>query len=353
MPDGAQAGPRHPADRALRELAELSAWIGSNVNLIQGAGGNTSVKLSNVLWVKASGAWLAEARDADIFVPVDLGKVHAEIFAGSSDPGAGAVIPDLALPGRRPSIETTLHALLRHPVVVHTHSVGVIAAAVRKDAVTVLEERLAGLSHAFVPYARPGLPLTNAVKAVTDSRPCDVLVLGNHGLVVGAADCAAALKIIDNVEQRLAASKRPASRPDMGALASCAVDTRYIIPDNPELHFIATDPTALAIATGGSLYPDHVVFLGPGVAAVDPGSRLSEIVGALPAAAPMVIVRGAGILLRNDLTPAARAMVKCLADVLARIPADAPVNYLTVDQEAELMDWDAEKLRQAINCQRP
>jgi hypothetical protein len=35
--------------------------------------------------------------------------------------------------------------------------------------------------------------------------------------------------------------------------------------DDDALHVIATDPYSLAVARRGSLYPDHVVFLGPGI----------------------------------------------------------------------------------------
>ena len=38
----------------------------------------------------------------------------------------------------------------------------------------------------------------------------------------------------------------------------------------------------------------------------------------------------------------------CLALVLERVPADATLHYLTAADEAELLDWDAEKYRQAI-----
>src|SRR5947207_2266807 len=43
-------------------LIALSADVGSNIDLVQGAGGNTSLKEGNDLWIKASGAWLADAR---------------------------------------------------------------------------------------------------------------------------------------------------------------------------------------------------------------------------------------------------------------------------------------------------
>ena len=41
------------------KLQKISYEIGSNIDLIQGAGGNTSLKENGVLWVKASGCWLS------------------------------------------------------------------------------------------------------------------------------------------------------------------------------------------------------------------------------------------------------------------------------------------------------
>ena len=38
----------------------VSARIGGDIGLIQGAGGNTSLKDDGVLWIKASGRWLVE-----------------------------------------------------------------------------------------------------------------------------------------------------------------------------------------------------------------------------------------------------------------------------------------------------
>ena len=49
------------------ELIEVSARIGQDIDLVQGAGGNSSAKEGEVLWVKASGTWLAAARDQPIF----------------------------------------------------------------------------------------------------------------------------------------------------------------------------------------------------------------------------------------------------------------------------------------------
>ena len=50
---------RPPEDFA--DLARLSARLGADPLVIQGAGGNTSVKDGAVMWIKASGTQLADA----------------------------------------------------------------------------------------------------------------------------------------------------------------------------------------------------------------------------------------------------------------------------------------------------
>ena len=73
------------------------------------------------------------------------------------------MVTELNPEGLRPSIETTLHALLPHQVVVHTHSVRTIALAIRTDAEAQLARRLDGLDWLYVPYRKPGLPLTQLI----------------------------------------------------------------------------------------------------------------------------------------------------------------------------------------------
>src|SRR5436305_3507769 len=204
----------------LNELRRMSARVGRNMLLVQGAGGNSSIKHGDVLWVKASGTWLADAEDKEIFVPVSLSGARAALAAGNARMPLASGHPESQL---RASIETSLHALMPHPVVLHVHSVNTIAWSVRKDARDEFAERLRGLSCHRLDYHHPGLPLAQAVSASLAQRPADVLILGNHGLVVGAPTCDAAEALVAEVEQRLALKPRDTTRANDGALArSCA-----------------------------------------------------------------------------------------------------------------------------------
>ncbi len=336
----------------LEGLKRLSRKIGRDPTLVQGAGGNTSIKDGPHLYVKASGLWLKDACDRVMFTCVDRDRLSRTIGEGADDVELASCVVDAKGAPLKPSIETTMHAALPHRVVVHTHSVNAIAIAIRCDAKAVLGEKLAGLKWAWVPYARPGMPLTRRIHAVLAGAP-DILVLGNHGVVIGAEDCAAAEALVDEVERRLAATLRVAPPADIAELRALAAGTRYWPCEPEEGHGIATDPDSLRIAARGSLYPDHVVFLGPAAPVVDAGTALGEWLVARrgkgfddPAIA---LVAGMGLLTRDDLSESGAAMVHCLALVLQRTPASAPIEFLTPEDERALLGWDAETYRRSVS----
>jgi rhamnose utilization protein RhaD (predicted bifunctional aldolase and dehydrogenase) len=62
----------------------------------------------------------------------------------------------------------------------------------------------------------------------------------------------------------------------------------------------------------------------------------------------MIALPGLGVVLHHSASKNARAMARCLADVAARIPGEAPIRVLTGAEEQELMNWEAETYRQSI-----
>jgi rhamnose utilization protein RhaD (predicted bifunctional aldolase and dehydrogenase) len=331
----------------LNDLRRMSARVGKNILLVQGAGGNSSVKLGDVLWVKASGTWLADAEDKDIFVPISLSGARAALARDDQRmplaPGAES--------GLRASIETSLHALLPHRVVLHVHSVNTIAWSVRTDAGEELAARLHGLAWSAIDYHHPGLPLAHAVREHA-CRPIDVLLLGNHGLVVGAASCEAAEALVAEVEQRLVLLPRSAELGDESALGRISAGTDYRLPKDPLCHVSATDPHSLFVATAGSLYPDHVVFLGPAMPILAREENLAAKAARTVPPPVALLVPGIGALIHSNASLGAEAMLSCLALVTSRLPLDANIQYLSRDNEEALLNWDAEHYRRQITVDR-
>src|SRR6266404_5475537 len=183
----------------LTPLRRLSAKIGQNLDLVQAGGGNTSVKDNGTLWVKASGKWLASAMEEEMFLPVPVSDI-----LGSMD-GDSEYIEEFTTESGvklRPSVETSMHAVLPQRVVLHVHSVRTIAWAIRTDVPEPLHHRLKGLRWEWIPYVHPGVVLGREIRDRLGSRP-DVLILGNHGLIVAADDFDSAEAFLDDVERRL------------------------------------------------------------------------------------------------------------------------------------------------------
>jgi rhamnose utilization protein RhaD (predicted bifunctional aldolase and dehydrogenase) len=342
----------HIDDGEFHALRELSAALGADPLRTQGAGGNVSIKRDGVMWIKASGTWLADALAQDIFTPVRLNPLRTAIADG--DPRAAAAVDfvdtQLNATGLRPSIETSVHAIMPSPVVVHIHCVNTIALAVRRDGETLARERMkpdADVVLAFAPYRKPGLPLAEAI-AERLAQGTNVLILANHGLVVAGETVAEVADRVERVCEAFSAPARTAPQADVEKLASLVEGADYRLPQNPAVHAIALDPKSLAIARLGSLYPDHVVFLGPGLSESSVAGGRLRALSEVRRPPLMMALPGIGVVLHRSTSKNAEAMARCLADVAARIPDEAPVRVLTGAEEQELINWEAEAYRQTI-----
>jgi rhamnose utilization protein RhaD (predicted bifunctional aldolase and dehydrogenase) len=330
-------------------LLDLSARVGADPALVQGPGGNTSIKEAGTLWIKASGLWLMQARERDVMVPVALDPLLEALERDdpACEKAEGFVIAERNPSGLRPSIETTVHALMPQKIVVHVHCVETIATAVQVNAEAIVAEKLAGVPYAFIPYARPGLPLAKAIAARLHDG-ISVLILGNHGLVVAADTVTEAEALLREISYRLSAKPRNAPIPDRPPLLRLAFGSDYGLPDDDAIHAAATDLESVRIGAGGNLYPDHVIFLGDALAIAGPDETAVEVARKHPNA-PIMLFPGKGVLTHRDITAGALAMARCFADVAGRIPEGARLRYLTPQENAELLGWDAEKYRQALN----
>ncbi|MCK5746607.1 MAG: class II aldolase, partial [Oricola sp.] len=122
----------------------------------------------------------------------------------------------------------------------------------------------------------------------------------------------------------------------------------YRLPISEAAHGTALDPISLSFARLGSLYPDHVIFLGSGSVIAGGGEDVEAVVARIGETPVSILFPDLGVVMRENATPGADAMARCLSDVCARIPAGAPVRPLTEEEHEQLTNWDAEKYRQAL-----
>jgi rhamnose utilization protein RhaD (predicted bifunctional aldolase and dehydrogenase) len=332
------------------EFCSLSANLGKDYLLVQGAGGNTSYKKDGVMWIKASGCWLAHAERKNIFVPVDYKKICHKINKEAMDPVKGQVIGESSL---RPSIETTLHALMPHKIVLHTHPVESLSWLIMKNGKVYLNETLKNIRWSWVPYSRPGIELTHAVKKEVYEKQVDALLLGNHGLVVGGKDCQSAFDIMKRIIDRCRTIPRVSSLKFDQKIEQLAEYFNMRLPQYEEIHSLALDNIAYKYCNdkSGILYPDQAVFLGSVMPCYDGKMNKEGIASFLKKldSPSFLIIKGKGVLISKNAKKDIDEMLRCHSEVLMRIGDNEKLNYLTENEVARLLDWEPEKYRQKLS----
>lgn len=326
-------------------ISDYSRTIGVDASLVQGAGGNVSWKTGNTLWIKASGTWLADANEKSIFVPVDLCRLKDDIE--SQRFGATPVLRRRM--SRRPSIETMLHGILSHRIVVHTHPVSVLVHLVQAGCLAVLQRRLPQtVSWLLVDYHKPGPRLAEALHRAIKGTALSpsVLFLANHGMLVGGQT----VEEVDRVQRQVLDSLSELPRPFNDCIPVEAphqlLKRGYRLPANPLVHRIACDDICLFLAEKHwALVPDVVVFLGdrPQIFnTLDDALRFIQVAQSAPT---FIVLRHFGVFIRKNADRSIEAMLLFFSELAARLHADDHVRSLTRSDIDALIEWDAERYR--------
>jgi rhamnose utilization protein RhaD (predicted bifunctional aldolase and dehydrogenase) len=324
----------------IREAVEkFCTTIGSNPMLVQGAGGNISWKDGDTLWVKASGMWMADAEKKDIFVPIDLKNIKKEIAKSNYS----VDIQTIALSELRPSIETILHSLMPHKIVLHVHAVETLAYLVTQNYSELLNSILKNTyNYAYVDYKKPGPDLAEAIsKILIDSPGVQIIFLQNHGVVIGGIDIDEIDKILsfiecaakDHASQNSNLSRKVMQEPKMEGYHTINDEKINKLVEN-ELYFLHTK-------SNWALFPDHVVFLGGKSFCY---SSLKEF--SLSKEKPnLLFIRGIGVFSHKKLSYTQKTQLRCYCDVVSRLNPKHKINNLNESQIHELLNWNLEKHR--------
>jgi rhamnulose-1-phosphate aldolase/alcohol dehydrogenase len=269
-------------------LVSRSRKLGGRRDLVLHGGGNTSTKSAiedptgrerTVLWIKASGADLANAAMED-FVPLYLDALlPLQTWEAMDD---AVIVEHLARAvvragSRRPSVETLLHAFLPADHVDHVHANSICALTNQPDARETVAAVL-GDGVGFVPYVRPGFAL--ALLSAEQAADRHALVLEHHGLVTWGdtheESLDATLELVRCADEYMAAriprhravdAKMTVSPPErerlLATLRGRLSRERHVVLHVDDLQRAVSDRDDVQrIAEEGRSTPDHVLRIG-------------------------------------------------------------------------------------------
>ena len=284
----------------LAELIEISHAVGSDPDLVQGGGGNTSVKARDgkTIFVKASGTALKDMSPSRGWAQMDLETLRALVrrkdLTSLPDERREAEVlrflegAVLRPAGARPSVESSLHAILDR-VVIHVHSVQLDAFLCSRDSREKLKDVFRDMQDVllYVPYVNPGYTLAARLdeeiaeyRAKRGRLPA-VVLLENHGAFIAAPevrDCLDLTRAVTQVGMEWAGGGRVNSlefpsvvAPAAGEAASLAELRGSLLEGGAGAGVLRRDdsaiaaeflsrPDSVAAARQGAFTPDQIVY---------------------------------------------------------------------------------------------
>lgn len=275
-----------------------SQLLGQNKNLVLHGGGNTSVKIGKILYVKGSG-WNLDTIEKPGFSPVDLDTLVAmaqrdRLSDTQMVQEQREAMSDQSAPN--PSVEAILHAIIPSVFVDHTHADAVVTLTNTPEGKTLVQN-LYGAKMLVIDYVMPGFELAKHIYTVTRGINWDALegiILMNHGVFTFDDDAARAyekmIAIVTKAEEYLDARVTLPDGKSDGQADPLLIDTlcreteklrggtvTAVVLNSPQAKALSLLPNLERIIKNGELTPEHVIRIKPFPAIVD--SDVAEGIG--------------------------------------------------------------------------
>lgn len=329
--------------KLLEDLKIVSERMGNNLDLIQANGGNTSIKIDDYIIVKGSGKELANANIENIFAKVffknELSKQNDQVKKFEDN-------KKNQFTGVRPSIELSLHLLMHTKVVLHSHPIDLITLTLLSDGKKRFQNLLKGFNWIWIDYCKPGKDLADKIEEALKNKKANIIILQNHGLVVGANTPLEAEIIQTKLLKKIKLKKRKYLFKNSDKLK--AIKNKFPelikIPKYDVIHSIAIDHWSLELSQKNAHCPDHAVFCGLKPPIID---NIKEDFIKLSKNHSYVILKNIGLILFKK-SEALEALLRSQAEIFLKIPLNHEVSFLTDKQCMDLINWDAEKFRKKM-----
>jgi rhamnose utilization protein RhaD (predicted bifunctional aldolase and dehydrogenase)/NAD(P)-dependent dehydrogenase (short-subunit alcohol dehydrogenase family) len=378
-------------NRELKDLIELSRFYGADRDYVIAGGGNTSYKDEKTLWVKASGEPLARLTEEGL-VALDRSKLQK--ISGNSYPEDTVereeqVKMDLyksiigPTQNKRPSVETSLHEMIRYKFIVHLHPAiinGILCSRNAKNLVL----RLFGEKVLFVPYTDPGYTLFKKLeKEIINYRTKNtidpqIILLENHGVFVGA-ETTGEIKsiygeICDTIEKEIPKIKDVEDLPYNSMMNKVLPGLRMLMSEEKQKVIRHRHNTLISKYYASQqefhkislpLTPDIIVYCKTRYLYIDQSSTPERILDSLKTQLPrfknefgytpkVIVIKDMGVFAIDETFSAAESVLDVFEDLI-RISHYAlqcgGVKFLTPEQVAFIDQWEVENYRRKIATQ--
>lgn len=355
----------------MQDFITISRYAGMRNDLAQAGGGNTSMKVDDkIMLVKSSGFQLADVDEQTGYSKVDYKKI-ADYFtqnvAGQNEDVfteeiGKQLLKDVHMEGGRASIETFLHAITGK-YTLHSHPTLVNILTARADGMEILHKLFP--KAVLVPYRKPGAALAETYYKLFKEQEAqgadgNMVFMANHGLVISGDS---GKQVIEKTEEVLA---KIAEFLQIDDSAYTEATKLYILTQQiplltdkivyvSENRYLSQDFAGKELVEKGqwehAFCPDCVVYANKKILCLNEQYTKQDILDfieqyGIPA---LAYHNGFFYILAESVKKAQE--IENVMSFAARVQyynIGQNMNYLSDEQEEELLNWDSEKYRRMM-----
>lgn len=346
----------------MNEFIKLSKYAGMREDLVQAGGGNSSLKVDgHRMLVKASGIQLADISQNEGFSVVDyplLVQYMERLVHGESMESEKEILDNALLEGKRPSIETFLHAITGN-VTLHVHSVAVNVLASRMNGLKELTELFP--EAITVGYATPGLSLARLCyesyqKSARERHlAAKIIFLKNHGVIISGDTADEVINLTDEVNYRI---EQLIGMDNLGYHHAYDIfkvfkglDEEKIVVQIENKKILDAYEKFNHQMWDFQISPDSIVFCGKQAFEYRPDHFIEDFQEySAENGMPILVQYGRSLFIRAESVKKAREIesVLALSAQVALFNQNKKLDLLSETEQNFLLNWDAEKYRQRI-----
>jgi FMN phosphatase YigB (HAD superfamily)/ribulose-5-phosphate 4-epimerase/fuculose-1-phosphate aldolase len=327
----------------LIKLKQISKYCGERFDLVQAGGGNTSVKINNLMFIKASGYNLTNINENSGYVAINNETLLKDICNNTIK----EVTEYNFIGNKRGSIETFMHSILKK-YTIHLHPIQVNRILITKKAKSIIKEIYP--DSLVIDYFTPGIKVCNEIKEKYHNE--NVIFLINHGIIITCDNYDEIYKILEEVickfeiYQNLSCHyKKYKNTNKITTVVNNLFNTinvSYLCEDSKIKDYLNNK---IELFKESITFPDCLIYCGLEILF---GLFYIEEYKNKYNEPPKIIIDDGNIYINSNSITKCKEIEEVLKSTLMILDTDLKKNILTFEEICFLNNWDAEKYRKFL-----
>jgi FMN phosphatase YigB (HAD superfamily) len=322
-------------------LKKISKYCGERFDLVQAGGGNTSVKINDLMFIKASGYNLTNIDEKNGYTVINNKMLLEDINTNITKD----VIEYNFIGNKRGSIETFMHSILKK-YTVHLHPIQINRILVSKKAIEIINELYP--NSLIIEYLTPGIKICNKIREKYNDE--NVIFLLNHGIIVTCDDIDEVYRILNDVLVKFEEyQKINFDKYKHTNIISNIVNNVFNIQN---VSYLCEDEVInkyfiqnMDLFKENITFPDFLIYCGLkylfGLDNIEEYKKIYE-------ECPKVIIENKLVYITSHSLSKCKEIEDVLKSNFFILDSNFEKNYLSTDEISFLNNWDAEKYRKLL-----